>query len=240
MTLADRFSNVFVAPGEVFESVRQGPPSTASWLVPFLLLCLAAVVHVNVLFSLETTRHQVREIQDRALDKKLGAMPAAQADKVRQMVELFNQPALLKVTGSLGALLGQSAGFFLGALFLWLVGTRLLGGQFGYGAALEICGLSGLIGLLGSIMTTLLMVTFGNILATPGPILCIGQIDPANPWHQVLASITVITFWQLAVAAVGLAKLSGARFGRALGWISIPWLLYRSGAALIGWVASRL
>lgn len=239
MPLGARLTNVFAAPGEVFEAVRRGPPSVWSWLIPFLLACVVAVTHVVVLFSQETTLHQVREIQDRALDRRLATMPAPQADQVRQKLEQFSQPGILKVTGSLGAVVGQSSALFLGALFVWLVGTRFLGGRFAYGAALEVCGLASLIGVVGAVMGTMLMVAFGDILASPGPILFLREMDPTNGWHAVLASISVMALWQLGVVAVGLAKLSGTPFRRAIWWVVVPWLFFRGAAALIGWAGSR-
>ena len=240
MTLAARFTNVFVAPGEVFEAVREGPPSMGSWLMPFLLACVVAVTHVLVLFSQETTLHQVREMQERALDRKLAKIPAEQADQVRQKVEQFSRPEILKITGSVGAVVGQSSSFFLVALFFWLVGTRFLGGRFGYGAALEVCGLANLIGVVGAVMGTMLMAGFGNILASPGPILLVREMDPANGWHLVLASISIMTLWQLGVVAVGLARLSGTTFRRTVWWVVVPWVFYRGAAALAGWAGSRL
>jgi hypothetical protein len=51
MSLGARLTNVFIGPWEVFEEVKQGPPSLANWLVPALLLCLVGVVSAFVIFS---------------------------------------------------------------------------------------------------------------------------------------------------------------------------------------------
>ena len=46
-SLASRLLNVFAAPGDVFEEIRTGTPSTANWLVPLLLACLLGVYNLG-------------------------------------------------------------------------------------------------------------------------------------------------------------------------------------------------
>jgi len=62
-SLGARLLNVYATPGEVFEEVRQSPPSAANWLVPVLLSCLISVISAVAIFSQETV---VRQIQEQA------------------------------------------------------------------------------------------------------------------------------------------------------------------------------
>jgi hypothetical protein len=97
-----------------------------------------------------------------------------------------------------------------------------------------------MIGVLGGVMSMLLMVVMGNTLATPGPALLIREPNASNPVHLILAAFNVMTLWYLGVLAVGLSKLSGAPVAKAAGWLFSLWAISSSGLILLGWAAQRL
>jgi hypothetical protein len=53
--------------------------------------------------------------------------------------------------------------------------------------------------------------------------LVVKDFDPQNTLHSVLAAINIMTFWGLAVKTIGLARLSGASFGKAAIWVFVLW-----------------
>src|SRR5574341_368923 len=81
-SLFERLTNVFVAPGEVFDEVKSSRSSVANWLVPVILSALVGVASVFVIFSQDNIVQQVREQQELALEKQLAHMPKAQREKV--------------------------------------------------------------------------------------------------------------------------------------------------------------
>jgi hypothetical protein len=94
-----------------------------------------------------------------------------------------------------------------------------------------------MIGVLEAVVKTLLIVGLGNLFASPSLALLVKPFDPQNPVHSALAAVNIMTFWLLAVRALGLARLSGVSFGRAAAWIFGIWtvftgLLIGFGAAL--------
>ena len=240
MSLGARLANVFAVPGDVFETVKAGSPSLANWLVPLLLSCLVGVVHTTLIFSQDVTLHQIQELQERSIQQKLEKLPKADAEKTREMMERFLSPAFLKITGSVGAVAWASLSLLLTALFLWLVGTRMLKGFFTLKQAVEVCGLASMIGVLGSVVSTLLVMGMGNILLTPGPALLVSDFDVKNKLHLVLASMNVMTLWYLGVLTVGLARLSAASCKEAALWVFVPWAIYRASLILAGWGAGGL
>ena len=114
------------------------------------------------------------------------------------------------------------AGFvtpFLWGLIVWLVGAQFFKGHFPYMKAVEVVGLANMVGVLDVIVKTLLIVGLGNLYASAGPVLLVKEFDPQNPVHALLAAVNVMTFWLLAVRAIGLARLSGASFAKAAVWV---------------------
>jgi hypothetical protein len=89
----------------------------------------------------------------------------------------------------------------------------------------EVAGLSGMICVLESIVRPLLIMVMGSLYASPGLALFVTPFNPQNPVHGLLAAVNIMTFWVLAVRAIGLARLSGAGFGKAAAWVFGLWIL---------------
>jgi hypothetical protein len=232
--LGARLMNVLATPGDVFAEVRAGKPCTANWLVPLLISCAVALASVQIIFSLDTVQHQVMEQRDRALDKQLANVPKAQAEQARAMAEKFSSPTMMRVFGSFGAVGGSAGWLFLVALVLWGVGRVALKGNFSYVQTLEVCGLAQMVNVFGAIVSTLLVVGMGSLYAQPGLALVVREFDPANRAHVALASVNAITFWYMAVLAVGLAKLSGRKAWTAFAWLFGLWLVWRGTVIALG------
>ena len=232
MMLGARLMNVFSSPGEVFDEVKRGPPSTANWLAPALLLCLAGIISAFVIFSQDSILQQLKEQQEAAMERKLEKVPKEQREQVLEMMDKIFNPLTMKILGSGGAVVRAMAWLFLVAAVFWLVGTRALKGSFTYGQAVEVCGLTAMISVLGVVVSMLLAVVMGSALATPGPILLIREPSAANPLHLLLSMSNLTAFWYLGVLAVGLSRLTGASVVKAGGWLAAFWLL-----ATLGYVA---
>ena len=234
-----RLVNVFVAPGEVFEAVKAGPSSTANWLVPVLLMCLVGIVATFVVFSQPSIMQQMKEQQARGLEKRLEKLPKEQRDQIREIAEKWTSPALIKTVGSAGAVVRSFGWLFFMAVIVWLLGARLFKGSFTYMQAVEVCGLAGMISVLGGVIWMLLAVVMGSPLATPGPVLLVGEISPSNLGHLLLSGLNVVTIWYVGVLAIGLAKLSGASAAKAVVWLYSLWILGSSGLIVAGWASQR-
>jgi len=152
-------------------------------------------------------------------------MSEQQAEQARAMGEKW---------AGIGAVIASAlspvvAGFitpFLWGLLVWLIGAKALKGNFPYMKAVEMAGLANMIVVLEVVVKTLLIVGLGNLYAAPSLVLLVKQFDPQNMTHSLLALVNVMTFWVLAVRAVGLARLSGASFTRAACWIYGVWAAY--------------
>jgi hypothetical protein len=227
MSLGGRLLNVFATPGDVFQEVKTARDSAANWLVPALILVLLSWAASWVIFSQDSIKHQLSEITDQAIQQQVqrSHMSEQQAEQARAMGEKW-----AGISSRIGAaVVPIFVGFltpFIWGLFIWLVGVQVLKGDFSYMKAVEVVGLGNMIGVLDLIVRSLLILGLGNLYASPSLVLLVKQFDPQNTVHSLLAVVNVMTFWLLAVRAVGLARLSGVSFAKAALWVFGIWAAY--------------
>ena len=237
MSLGSRLANVFVSPGEVFDQVKWGKPSTGNWLVPLLLSCIMMVIFTMVAFSQPTVLQQFKDQQDRQFQKMVDQkkLTQEQADKVSEGSAKFLESNTFRIIGGLGAMVGGVAWFFAIAFGMWLLGAKILHGGYPFMQSMEMVGLTSMIGVLGGIVGMLLVVAKGNMMANLGPSLFIENINLTHKLHQVLVSCNLLTFWYMGVLAIGISRLSGARAARCAGWIFGVWALFKAGVIVSGY-----
>ena len=236
-SLISRLLNIYAAPGDVFDEIRTSKPSTANWLVPLLLTCLVGVIYSFAVFSQQNILHSMREAQEKAMQKQVdaGKMTKQQADQALEVSERFMGPSLMKVFGSVGAVVANCVMLFLAALILWLLGRWALKTRFPYLKAMEVAGLAGSINILGGTVAMLLAVVMGNLAMSPGPVLLVHEFDPANKVHVFLSQLNVFMLWYIALLSLGLAKLSQTAFGKAAIWLFGLWAALVAAMVLPGW-----
>lgn len=234
-SLASRLMNIFVAPGEVFDELKAGPPKAANWVVPLVLAMIVGVVYTIVIFSQPGILQKIKEANEKKFQQMVdqGKMTQKQADETVAKVEQFMTPLFFKLTGSFGALVMNAAFLFLIATILWLLGRFFFKSEMTYAQALQANGLSTMIYMLGVIVAMLLAVIYGNTAMTPGPVLLISHFDEADKLHWILSALNVFTLWYLAVLAVALTKLSGASFLKAALWLYGLWAFFTFGSIFV-------
>ncbi len=237
MSFMARLLNVFAIPGDVFEEVKRGPSCAANWLVPAILLMVAGCIGAWLVASQPAIQQQMRDMQDKFIDKmqEKGHLTKEQADRQREAGAVGNR---------IGAMVGPAftafATPFWWGFLVWLLGRFVFKGQFAFMKAVEVVGLGNAIAILGSVVTTLLMVSLGSLGATPSPALLVKDYDPQNTTQTLLQLPNVITIWVLAVRSIGLAKLSGNRFlPAAIGVFGI-WLAEMSLLIGIGLAVKKM
>jgi hypothetical protein len=224
-SLGTRLTNVFVAPAEVFDEVKASPPTAANWVVPTVIAIIAGVIYTMVVFSQPGVLQNMRDAQDKKMQELVatGKMTQAQADQSSQITEKFMTPTFFKAIGILAVVIFNPVSLFLFAAVLWLVGRYALQGKFEYMKAVEVAGLAAMISVLGALVSMLLAVIYANPAMTPSLVLFVSHFDPQNKVHLLLSALNLMTLWYIGVLALGLAKLSGATFGKAAAWLYGLW-----------------
>jgi len=234
-SLTDRLANVFCAPGEVFEEIRNAPVLASNWLVPLLLACIATVIYISIAFSQPAILRDLQEQQQHAIQKKItaGKITQAQADQAAAMTERFMTPTMMKIFGSAGAVLTSVAGLFLMGLGVWLALKWCAGAKLPYMKVIEICGLALLIDVPQKLIRMCLVLWKENLLATASPTLLLAHASTANKAHVFLSMIDVIDFWWLAVLSLGVSKVAAIRYRTAAFITFGVWYGFRIIAALL-------
>ena len=229
-SLVARLLNIFATPGEVFEEVKRSAPAVSNWLAPTLLMGIVGAIAAFIILSQPAMIQQIHEQQQKAMDQqvKAGKMTQEQADKALDTVEKFSNPAVMKIFGAIGAMVSSFVGLFGWAFVLWLIGKFLIKAPVQFLKMAEVAGLASVIVILEIIVKMLLVVSFSNPLASPSLAMLMKDPDPHNKLFMVLSWLDVMTIWALAIRALGLAKLTGVRFGRAAWWVFGTWFLLMS------------
>jgi len=219
--------NVFAVPGDVFEEVKATPTTVSNWVVPAILAAIVGAIAAVIILSQPAIQQQMREAQTKAIDAKVkaGKLTQEQADQFTAAAEKFMGPAMLKLFGSVGAVIFSFVHVAWWGFLLWLVSRWLFKVPVAYAKAIEVAGLAMMINVLGSIVGMLLIVNFGRMGATPSLALAIEDFDATRKSHLVMGAANVFYFWQIGVMSVGLAKLTSGHFLRAVWVVFGCWLL---------------
>jgi hypothetical protein len=186
-------------------------------------MCVGWFASVLV-FSQDNLKHQMKEMREKAIQKQMEKQHKSQEeiDKIIEATDKFgNIPAI--AGGVFGPIFFAWWPPFVWGFIFWLIATKALGAQLPYMKAVEAVGLAAMIDVLDGIVRALLIIAMGNLFASPSLALLVKNFDPTNPMHVLLSYLNIMTFWLLAVRAVGLARLANVSFARAAAWVFGFW-----------------
>jgi hypothetical protein len=211
--LTVRLANVFAAPGEVFDALRGQPAAVPNWLIPALLAAIVGMISVWVMFSQPAILQQMEELQSQRYEQLVadGKMTQEQADQIQQRMGDF-QRTIGRIAGTVGALVATFAWLFILAAVFFLMLRWGFRAPVPFMKVVEVVGLSQMIGVLGGLVTTLLMVITGSMFTNLGPTLLISDFSSDNKMHLLASSLNLFTLWWLGVLALGLARVSNRSF----------------------------
>ena len=218
ISFSDIIMNVFAAPGDAFEGIRTSPARASVWVVPLIVIVLLSCGYTWIMFTNETIKSQFMETRREAMQQQVqsGKMTQQQADQASDQMEKAG--GMMIAFGIVAVAIITPVMLFVIALILWLIGKFALKAEAGYGKYLELWGCAQWIGVLGTIVTVLMMVGMSSMYATPSAALAVlSTFKPTNTTHRLLASINVFLIWQVIVAGIGLAKYAGKSSNMGIG-----------------------
>jgi len=227
ISLSDIIVNVFASPAEAYEGIRTSPTRASVWVVPLLLTIVLAIGSIWMTFTNESLKKQMIEMQRERMQEQVQAnkMPQERADQIMDGMEKGS--GMMMAIGIVFAGGAICLMLFVGALFLWLVGKFALRAEGGYGKYLELWGSSMWIGILGGIITLLLLMAFDNLYASPSAALAVlSGYSPKNSLHRLLTSLNIFNIWQMIVVGIGLSKFSGKSIGAGIGVSFALWIAW--------------
>lgn len=245
MSLASRLANMLVAPGEVFAAVKASAVNHANWWVPVLLFLMTHCVAVGLIYSQPAIRRQVADLQDRAMQQQFqkqidaGKMTQAQADQLKAQSGRIAELGTI-VVALVGPGIGAVVTPFWGGFVLWIGASFLFKRPFPYLKGVEVVGLAMVVVALGTLVKGLLAVATGNAFASVSLILLVKEYDAMNPLHNMLMTLDAFALWALLLRALGLSRIAGISYGKAVAWVLTVWIVITGGLFGFSWMMQKL
>ena len=235
-SLGSTLTDVFTTPSEVFKSLKGTASAPSLWIVPLIVSILMAILMTYIIATNESLRGQVVDQQRAELEKRVEENKLTRENADLQMDRLEKSGTGIFIAfGSVFASIAIVAGFFIAALFLWLADKVILKSAEGYGKHLELYGISSWIGVLGGIITLLMIVGLNSLVASPGAVLAVlGNYEATNNFHKVLSALNIFSIWQAAIIGIGLSKLSDKSTGTGMTVAFALWVLWVAVSILLG------
>ena len=235
-SLGSTFMDVFTSPSEVFQSLKGTASSAKLWVVPLIISILTAILVTSIIATNESLHGQVIDQQRIALEKQVEKNKLTRENADIQMDHLEKSGTGLFIAfGSIFASIAIAAAYFIAALFLWLADKAFLKSAEGYGKHLELYGISSWIGVLGGIITLLLIVGLNSLAASPSAVLAVlGNYEATNDFHKVLSALNIFSIWQTAIIGIGLSKFSGKPAGTGIAVACGLWVLWIAVSIFLG------
>ena len=233
--VSDLLLNVFSSPGDAFEGLKPSPARASVWLIPMIIVILIASGFTYVMFTNPTLKDQFTQAQEQALQKSVdsGKITQAQADQQREGMEKMG--GMFIAFGIIGSVIFFSIMFFGAALVLWLAGKMAMGSTAGYGKYLEIYGLSSWIGILGGIITLLMVIGMGSLYASPSAALAVlSNYNAMDNVHKILSALNIFSIWQAAVIGIGMGKIADKSTGLGMGIAFGLWVVWVAITVFLG------
>lgn len=227
-SMGSTITNVFAAPSEAFQGLSSNAPKATNWVLPLILMSLLGILFVYLIFSNETIKTQIFDMQAQQFDKAVaeGKMTQQQADQVRDQMQQTGL-GMFMAFGSIPILIFTAAYFFVGALFLWLSVKIFWKSPLKYGKFLEAYGIATWIGILGTVVTMGMVLGMNSMFSTPSLGLLFGDaFDPANTMHKFASAVNVFSVWQAVVTGIGLSSLAGKPASGGIAIAIVLWLVW--------------
>lgn len=232
-----RAVNVLSSPGELFAEVADAPVQGSSWIIPYMVMALLFVLMMFSMTNNPVLFDQMKEQQRDDIRSRVeeGSMSRAEADRASEIYE--NQKLVMAVSAGFGIIIVTAAYFGIPFILrLCAKGLWKSGGT--YKKTLEIYGLSSVIGIVGLLVTMLMMNLMNSLYAQPGgAYFLMDSFDSKDFGHNVLASLNLFTVWQVAVVGIGLSAVARKSAGQGMMLSFGLWIVWVIVAGLLGWGA---
>jgi hypothetical protein len=235
MSFSDKFVGILSSPGEVFDYVAKNPEKqNSNWVVPLLITIVMTIAFTLIVFTQPPIQDQMHETQMKSMQKSVteGKMTQEQMDKAMEMSKP-GSPMFL-IFGSVGAVVVIFIMVFAYSGVYWLGGKVVFKFQTPFNKILEMYGLSLFIGIVGTLVTMILVVAMGSLYAQPGLALGIKDFDPANKVHKLMTAVNIFDFWQMYVIGIGLSKIWSTSIGKSLSIVVGVWILWTAAKVFVG------
>lgn len=234
MPFGEKIVNIFTAPGELFEHVRLTGKTTSNWLLPMLLFIVVATLLNQLILTNPSLVDQMGSLMRKGIDDAVaqGKMTAEQADQAA-----FMKPdsMIFRIQQIVGIALVTPIALFLLSLAYWLLGKWGMGASAPYMKVVEVAGLTFIISIAETIVTTLLTYGMDSLFAGPNlALIVLSDYDLQNKLHMALSKVNLFTIWDLSIVSIGLSRLFQRDLPKVLVLVFALWIIWSAFTVLTG------
>lgn len=213
MSEGRRLLSVFVAPNELFTDLGERP----RWLVPFIILILAAAV-ASVLPRLLLPT----EVWLDAMRQNLPASVEMSEEQMAVVTTTMRSPVSVALN-ALGGILISGGGAILATLFFWAL-FSILGGKISFTRSFAVVSYSSLIKVLGMVLIVTLTLILQRLdIQTSFALLPV--LKPNTYLYRLAAQIDFFTVWRLIIMGLGFSVVANVPKVKSYLSVIIPWIL---------------
>jgi len=222
-----RLLSVFVAPNELFTDLGERP----RWLVPFIILILAAAV-ASVLPRLLLPT----EVWLDAMRQQLPGGVEMSQEQMAAVMTTMRSPVSVALN-ALGGILISGGGAILATLFFWAL-FSILGGKISFTRSFAVVSYSSLINVLGMVLIVTLTLILQRLdIQTSFALLPV--LKPNTYLYRLAAQIDFFTVWRLIIMGLGFSVVANVPKGKRYHSVIIPWILLSVAMAALRFGFSR-
>jgi len=222
-----RLLSVFVAPNELFTDLGKRP----RWLVPFIILILAAAV-ASVLPRLLLPT----EVWLDAMRQQLPGGVEMSEEQMAVAMTTMRSPVSVALN-ALGGILISGGGAILATLFFWAL-FSILGGKISFTRSFAVVSYSSLINVLGMVLIVTLTLILQRLdIQTSFALLPV--LKPNTYLYRLAAQIDFFTVWRLIIMGLGFSVVANVPKVKSYLSVIIPWILLSLAMATLRFGFSR-
>ncbi len=198
MSIINNIINVFIAPGKVFEAVKDFEWKKA--LIPMLVLAVVGIISYWFIQDLAADAGYEAAVERIENNSRI---PDDQKEEIIARVESQMESGPQKIMGWVFSALASPVTIFFMALIALLVGNTFMGGSAKYGQLLNITAWSFMISILETIIKIPLMLSKWTLEVYTGlGVLDIGE--KGSFINSLLAGIDIFAIWRVILIAIGM------------------------------------
>ena len=220
--------NVFSSPSDAFSGLRESESRSTLWVIPLVVTMAIVIIITYVLATNEVFRQQIVDAQVQAMNEMVrqGRMTQDQAAQATERMQNAGT-GMFMAFGILFGCIFVALYYFLGSLFLWLGNKFVLKSTAGYGKHLEVYGIANWIGILGAIVTLMMMYALNSMYASPSAALAVfSHFDVTDKVHKLLSALNVFSLWQAIVIGFGLSTLANKKVLSGIVLALVLWAIW--------------
>ncbi|AFN73942.1 hypothetical protein MROS_0699 [Melioribacter roseus P3M-2] len=235
----DKLVGVFSEPAVTFEKLKKTGPKTSDWLIPILIVIVAAVLSNVIMMSNPAIKLSIIEKQMAQIEKNFdeavqsGQMTEeqkeAQLEQIRERMDQGGSTTIIFTAISIVFITFIT--FFIVAGVYFLVCKFLLKGDGTFKDTMAAYGLPYYI-IVIQIIAMVIIALVTNKFITSTSLAAILEIDKSKFLYFLLSRVDVFSIWFYAVVSIVLAKMfnaenTGKYFATIFGlWIGVGFIFW--------------